>query len=678
VPNTQPTRRLAAILFTDIVGSTTMMQKDEQSAVSINNRYVTVLKQLVSAHHGEILNDYGDGSLCTFSSATQAVRCAMEMQQEFQLEPKVPLRMGLHVGEIFFENEKVFGDGVNVASRVQSIGVANSILFSSEINSKIKNQQEFKSVLVGRFHFKNVDEPMEVFALANEGFIVPNKKKIEGKLLEKKSSAKKTLVTFALFLIAGLITFFVYRQFFRSVNLANKEKFIAVLPFTNMSSDKDNEYFSDGMTDETITQVSKIVSLKVISRSSAMQYKNTKKPLKQIAEELGVSFILLGGIQKLGDSVRINAQLIDAATDQDVWAEKYDRNIKELFAIQSDVAQNIANALQTKLSPTEKINIAKHYTENVEAYKLYRKGRWFWDKRSKDSYDSAEAYYLQAIQLDPDYALAYAGLADCYTYNQKGLSQLEAIPIASDYTSNALMLDSNLAEALTTKAFIQSHFNYDWKGAKVIFEKIIRDNPNYALAHLYYGNVLFFTGNSQAGINETKKALALDPLSSVINMVLGREYYESRNYEQAITQLEKTIHLNPKFVSAYIHLGYALLQKKLYPQAIEAFSKLPPKSFDLGFNGTLLLSYAYSVSGDKKKGQDEFAKISKEDYQSLSPAIIAQFDISMGNFDEALTQLERGYNIHSMVMIALKIDPVYDPIRNEPRFKALLKKAGFE
>jgi len=675
VPNTQPTRRLAAILFTDIVGSTTMMQKDEQSAVLVNKRYITVLKQLVSLHAGEILNDYGDGSLCVFSSATQALRCAMEMQQQFQLEPKVPMRMGLHVGEIFFENEKVFGDGVNVASRVQSIGVANSILFSSEINSKIKNQQEFKSVLIGRFHFKNVDEPMEVFALANEGLVMPVKKKIEGKLLEKKSTGKRNLTAISLLFLAGVISFFVYRQFFMSVTFS-KEKFIAILPFVNMSSDKQNEYFSDGMTDETITQVSKIVSLKVISRSSSMQYKNTKKPLKQIADELGVSFILSGGIQKSGDSVRINAQLIDAATDQHIWAEHYDGSIKELFAIQSDVAQNIANALQTKLTATEKINLSKHYTENVEAYKLYRKGRWYWDKRTKETYDSAEAYYHQAIQLDPDYALAYAGLADCYTYNQKGLTQLEAIPIASVYISKALILDSNLAEALTTKAFIQFAFQYDWKGAKLIFEKIIRDNPNYAIAHLYYGNVLFLTGNAQAGINETKKALALDPLSSVFNMVLGREYFHIRKYDQSISQLQKTIRLNPKFKSGYVHLGLAYLQKKLYPQAIDAFSKIDSNTFDLGYNGKLFLSYTYSVSGDKKKAVDEFNKISREDFLKIDPCQLAQYYISLGNFSEALKLLEHGFDIHSIFIGGIGVDPAFDPIRNEPRFKALLKKSG--
>jgi TolB-like protein/class 3 adenylate cyclase/cytochrome c-type biogenesis protein CcmH/NrfG len=675
----QQTRRLAAILFTDIVGSTSMMQKDEQHAISINKRYVAVLKECVLPRGGEILNDFGDGSLCTFHSATEALRCAIEMQQQFQLEPKVPLRIGLHVGEIFFEDGKVFGDGVNVASRVQSLGIANSILFSSQINSQIKNQQEFKSVSVGRFHFKNVDEPMEVFALTNEGLTVPKKEELTGKLKEIEiESLRKKLIVVAVALLLLITGFFLYKQFFGHTDFAEKEKSIAVLPFTNMGNDKANEYFSDGMTDEIITQVSKIPSLKVISRTSAMQYKNSTKSLKQIAEDLGVSFVLEGEIEISGDSVRINARLIEASSDQHIWGDKYDRNIKELFTIQSEVAENIANALQTKLTPEQKKNLSKHYTENIEAYKLYRKGRWFWDKRDKVSYDSAEANYQRAIELDPDYALAYSGLADCYIYNQQGLSQMEGIQIARDYTNKALLLDSNLAEALTTKAFIQAYEYYGQGGANEAFKKIIRDNPNYAFAHLYYGNDLSFTGNSAAAINETKKALALDPLSSVINMVLGRDYYYARNYDQAIIQLQKTKILNPNFKNTYWVLGNIFIQKKLYSQAIDAYSKLPPTTFELGLNGTLLLSYAYAASGDKIKAKSEFDKISKEDYTKVDPTLVAQFYISLGNFNEALTQLERGFNLHSILMSALKVEPPYDPIRNEPRFKILLRKMNLE
>ena len=209
----QQNRQLAAILFTDIVGYTAMMQKDEQHAVSVNKRYIDILQQYVLSHGGEIVNDYGDGSLCIFSSATAALRCSIEMQQQFQTAPKVPLRVGLHVGEVFFEHGKVFGDGVNVASRVQSLGIANSILFSSEICSKIKNQQEFKSVSLGRFHFKNVDEPMEIFALANEGLMVPRKEDMSGKLKEiKKKSARRKWIIITSALVLLIAAFFIYKN----------------------------------------------------------------------------------------------------------------------------------------------------------------------------------------------------------------------------------------------------------------------------------------------------------------------------------------------------------------------------------------------------------------------------------------------------------------------------------
>jgi TolB-like protein len=601
------------------------------------------------------------------------------MQQQFQTAPKVPLRVGLHVGEVFFEHGKVFGDGVNVASRVQSLGIANSILFSSEICSKIKNQQEFKSVSLGRFHFKNVDEPMEVFALVNEGLAVPKKEELTGKLkeIEKKSSVRKWIIT-AVSVISLAVSYFIYQNFFHAIGFSG-ERTIAVLPFENTGNPDSEEYISDGITQDIINNLSKISSLqKVIGWFSVRSFRNTTKSLKQIADELGVVAILSGTIQKHEGKVHIIAELIEAGTNKRLWGDEFEYQNKDILSIQTEIAEEIVTALKINVTPEEKKNLAKHYTENVDAYKYYRKGRAFWDLRTAASYDSAEANYKKALELDPDYAIAYAGLADCYTFNQQGLSQMEAIQIARDYNNKALMLDSNLTEALTTRAFIQSHYDYDWKGAKVALEKIIHDNPNYSIAHLYYGNVLTFTGNIEAGINETKKALALDPLSSAINMVLGRSYYYSRNYDQAITQIQKTVALNPRFWSAYVVLGNSFLRKKLYPQAIGAFSKLPPGMYDVGATGMMAMSYAYAFTGDTIKAKEEFNKISKEDYAKLAPVTIAPFYIYMSNFDEALTQLEKALDAHALGMIALKVDPIYDPIRNEPRYKALLKKANFE
>lgn len=675
----EPTRRLAAILFTDIVGSTAMMQKDEQTAVAVNKHYVDVLKEIVPSHNGEILNDYGDGSLCIFSSATEAMRCAVMIQQRLQSEPKVPLRLGLHIGEIFFENDKVFGDGVNVTSRVQSLGIANSILFSSEICSKIKNQKEFKSVSLGKFYFKNVDEPIEIFALANEGLTVPKKEELSGKLkeIEKKPTAKKWIIT-ALAVALLTVSYFVYQVFFHTAGFSG-EKTVAVLPFENTGSPDSEEYISDGITQDVINNLSKISSFqKVIGWFSVKSFRNTTKSLKEIADELGVAAILSGTIQKSEGKVHIIAELIEAGTNKRLWGDDFEYDNKDILSIQAEIAGEIVTALKINVTPEEKKSLSKQYTENIEAYKYYRKARAFWDGRNAAGYDSAEANYKKALELDPDYAIAYAGLADCYTYNQQGISHTEAIQIARDYTNKALMLDSNLTEALTTKAFIQSHYDYDWKGAKLAFEKIIRDNPNYPVAHLYYGNVLVFTGNMEAGIKETKKALALDPLSSVINMVLGRDYYLSRSYDQAISQIQKTIALNPEFLSAYVVLGNSFLQKKMYSEAIDAFSKLPSGMFDVGTNGTILLSYAYAFSGDKRRAKEEFGKMSKEEYFKIQPLQIAEFYLSVGNFEEGLTQLERGIDTHSLATVFLKVEPLLDSVHDEPRYKALLKKGNFD
>ena len=672
------TRRLAAILFTDIVGSTTMMQKDEQGAMLVHKRYASVLKEYVLPHGGEILNDFGDGSLCCFGSATEALRCAVEIQQQFQAEPKVPLRLGLHVGEIFFEDGKVFGDAVNVASRVQSLGIANSILFSSEICSKIKNQPEFKSVSLGRFHFKNVDEPMEVFALANDGLIVPRKEEMSGKLkeIQKMSARKKWIVATSVFVLL-VAAFFIYKNLSATGGFTG-DKSIAVLPFENSGANNSEEYISDGITQDIINNLSKVTSLqKVIAWFSVKGFKNTKKSVKQIADELGVGAILTGTIERESDNIHIIAELVDVSSGKRLWGEDYNYKIKDILSIQSSLAGEIVNALRASLTPEEKKNLSKHYTENVEAYRFYRKGRAFWDQRNRASYDSAEVYYKKAIDLDPDYALAYSGLADCYTFNQKGLSQKEAIPIAKEYAQKALSLDSTLTEAWTTIGFIQSHFEYDWNAAKILFEKIIKSDPNYPTAHLYYGNVLLTLGKTDEAFAETKKALALDPLSGVINYVLGRDFYLSKKYDSAIIQLRKNLNLNPKFINSYVPLGEAYAQKKMYADAINAFSKLPKVTWDLGSNGLLFLSYTYYLSGDPTNGKILFNQVSKQDLLA-APYYTAYVYLSMHNFNEALNQLEYAYQIRAIHMPFITDDPMLDALRNEPRFKAIIKKLNLE
>ena len=674
-------RQLAAILFTDIVGSTAMMQKDEQAAVSLSKRYVAVLKQFVSSHGGEILNDYGDGSLCTFSSATEALRCAIEMQQQFQMEPKVPLRIGLHVGEIFFEDGKVFGDSINVASRVQSLGIANSILFSSEINSKIKNQQEFKCVSIGKFHFKNIEEPMEIFALSNKGLVVPKKEELTGKLKEiEKRSFRKKLIIAMIAVILLVVSFLIYKNFSTTESVSATEKSIAVLPFENAGVSDSEIYLSEGISQDIINNLSKLSSLqKVIAWYSVKSFKKTTKSVKQIGDELGVRVILTGTIQRHADKIQVTAELIDVNTNERLWGDSYDYSLEDILSIQREVSQSIAATLKTKLTPAEKREISKHYTDNVEAYKFYRRGRYFLDARTVEGFDSAEINYKKAIKLDPDYALAYSGLADLYIYNPRGLTQREAIPIASDYANKALLLDSTLGEALTTLGFIQSTFDYDWAKSKVTLEKAIAYNPNYPDAHKFYGNLLQYTGESvEQGINEIKKGLALDPLSVNLNYVLGRNYYLAKKYDSAYGQLKKTLVIGPNFNLAKGNLAYTLLAKKNYSEAFEVIKQIDRTGTSkTNYYQGATLSYAYAVSGDKARARAELEKTITE-FPDQTPYHLAGIYVLLNDYDEAFSNLEKAYEMRDLFMYLLKVDPTFDSIRNEPRFIALMKKMHLE
>ena len=355
-------RHLAAILFTDIVGYTAMMQQDEQNAVTITKRYASVLKQLVPSHGGEILNDYGDGCLCSFPSATEAVRCAIQIQKQLRDAPKVPLRIGLHIGEVLLEDGKIFGDGVNVASRIQSLAQGNSILFSKEIFDKIRNQPDFKSVSLGKFEFKNVDEPMEVFALANEELVIPKREELSGKLKEvqKGSSRKKWIVASSVLVVLAVAAFFISGKWKNKNGFKGKDRSVVILPFDNYTNSPEEASFIDGITEEITTQLAKIADIKVIGRTSAVFFKNSKKPLDQIAETLGVSAYLEGSVQREGNTVRITAQLIDANTQEHIWADRYDRDLKDIFSMQSEVAQEIARQLHAKLTDAEKGRINKN------------------------------------------------------------------------------------------------------------------------------------------------------------------------------------------------------------------------------------------------------------------------------------------------------------------------------
>jgi len=671
----QQNRQLAAILFTDIVGYTAMMQQNELQAVAVVKRYISILQQAVPAHFGTILNDYGDGSLCSFPSATQAIQCAIALQLQFRNDPVVPLRIGLHVGEIFFEGEKVLGDGVNVASRIQSLGQANTILFSKEIFDKIRNQPDFTSVSLGAFEFKNVDDPVEVFALANEGLSVPAKQSLSGKLknVSKKKGTGKWIVS-AVVVVLLVAIFFGYKKYYHEPGFVKSEKSIAILPFQIIGSTGDN--IASGLVEDILIHLSKIKEFdKVISNKSSSKYKDGKMNLKEIGEELDAVYLVTGSIEVDNGKIRVRAQLIDSRNENTVWADNYTKENAQVFDLQTELATQIVAALKTQITPEEKIGLSKRYTDNIEAYKYYLTGRALWSARNRANFDSAEANFKRAIALDPQYALAYAGIADCYTYNYKGMPQTEAISIARENANIALSIDSNLSEGLTTIGFIQHNFDYQWDKAKATLQKAIALDPNNATAHLYYGNALQYSGETEHGLKETEKAAQLDPVGFASNWVLGRNYYFAKRYDDAITQIKKAQKFAPKNSDVcYWSLGLVYLAKKMNQEAMEEYDKIPPGAENAIDNVDVMKGYAYAKTGNKAKAIELVEKAIKEDPHGYPSYRVAQVYLALGDINQALNYLEESYRNHGLHMFIIKVDPVFDPIRNEPRFIALMKK----
>ena len=456
-----------------------------------------------------------------------------------------------------------------------------------------------------------------------------------------------------------------------------QDKSIAVLPFANLSHDPDNAYFAAGIQDEIITRLSKIADLKVVSCTSTQRFKGASDDVPAIAAQLGVGNILEGSVQRTGDQVRVNVQLIKAETDTHLWADTLDRKLNDIFGVESEIARSIAEALQAKLTGSEQRAIDANPTENTDAYQLYLKGRYFWNKRTGQNLSKAADYFNQAIAVDPKYALAYVGLADSYILMPLygGGAPRDWYPKAKLAAEKALELNAGSAEAHTSMAQILCYYDIDPGRAAKEFERAIQLNPNYSTAHQWYGSsALTALGRFNEAIAEVKKAIELDPLSLVINTDLGRTYYHSRRYDDAIAQLRKTIDLAPDFYYAHWNLGSALMCKGDVRSAIEEFQKARDLEDDPSMLG--LLADALGVSGDRAKAiklRDQLITISKQRY--VSAYCFALVALGLGDKEEALRQLEKGYQDRAGEVVRfIKVEPLLDPLRSDPRFEALVQK----
>jgi TolB-like protein/Tfp pilus assembly protein PilF len=464
-------------------------------------------------------------------------------------------------------------------------------------------------------------------------------------------------------------------------NVANlPAKSIAILPFENLSRDPDNAYFTEGIQDEILARLAKIADLKVISRTSTQRYKSSPDDLPQIAKRLGVSNILEGSVQKTADRVRVTVQLIHAASDAHLWGETYDRSLTDVFAAESDIAKAIADTLRAKLTGSEQHALTARPTENTEAHQLYLRGRYFWNKRTGADFKKAIDYFNQAIEKDPNYALAYGGLADAYVLlpAYAEASPKDSLPQAKAAAAKALELDSTLGEAHATLANALVAYDLNLAEANREFRRAIELNPNYATAHQWYAESgLVPLGQFDEAIAEARRALELDPLSLVINADLGTTLTNARRYDEAIEQLRKTVEMDPGFYYAHWTLGNALELKGRNDEAIAEYKKAIALNDDP--LPLALLGHLYAKIGRKGealailKQLRELRESSKQRY--VSPYNLALIHIGLGEKDKAIQLLEETYEERDGYNIAfLKGEPMLDPLRGDPRFEALVQK----
>ena len=456
---------------------------------------------------------------------------------------------------------------------------------------------------------------------------------------------------------------------------------IAVLPLKNLSDDREQDYFADGMTEALITDLGKVGALRVISRTSVMRYKDSTKALPEIARELQVDALVEGTVTRAGDRLRITANLIQAAPERHLWADSYERNLSDVIALQNDVARSIAQQIQVQLTPEEHVKLSASRPVDPEAYKLYIKGRYFWVKRNRESFERAMDYFRQAIAKDPTYAAPYSGLADCYvlfgsSFDVGGQAPNEVQPKAKAAALQALELDNSLADAHNSIAYVKLTYDWDWTGAEAEFKRSLALNPGYAHGHHWHAHLLLSSGRAEEALAESNRALELDPVSPIINLHLGWHYLYTRQYDRAIEQLKKTLELDPDYALAHWYLGLAYEQKRMYTEALREMGRakdLLPKNLAVLCD----IGHLYAASGNHANAQKVIAVLNQEAAQRyVNQYELALIYIGLGENEQAFTSLEHAFREHSDMLVYLKVDPRLDPIRSDTRFVELLRRVG--
>lgn len=631
-------RKLAAIMFTDVVGYTALAQENESGTIRLLEEHQRLIRPIFVSHGGREVKTIGDAFLVEFPSALDALLCSIAIQQLMH-DRKVArgdtfsIRIGVHVGDVMVRGDDIVGDAVNIASRIEPLALAGGVCISGEVYSQVRNKSDIQFISMGEQALKHVNTPVSVYKA-----VMP----------WDKDGADTT------------------------TQLDSKR--VAVLPFVSLSPDPNDEFFADGLTEELITKISFVKGLEVIARTSAMNYKKEKKSASQIGKELRAGTLLEGSVRKAGNRIRITTQLINANTESHLWAENYDRDLNDIFEVQSSVAENVAGALKIRLLDMERRRIEKTGPSNPEAYQEYLKGVFFGRKFDEENNRKSIQHLERALEIAPNYPEAMAYLGGQYFYMAfAGYDPMDKSLRGKELIWRALTLDEEIPEAHFSMGLWSYYFEYDWEKAESEFRRALELNPNFVDAHTLYASFLDMLGRTEESLTEIGKSLELDPLTPMTQEFAGSMYHDAGMFDEALAHYHTAAQMDP--LMGHFGIGWTLFLMGRTEEGIKELER--DVAISKSSRSKAFLAYAYATTGKREEALKLVDEIKSSKNRGGVAEALGIANAGLGEKKLAVEWLERAYEEHSLNPYFYRSQSLKN-LRDEANFKELVKKMGLD
>jgi class 3 adenylate cyclase/TolB-like protein/lipoprotein NlpI len=675
-------RQLAAIMFTDIVGYTALMGNNEKKAFELLSKNREIQKPIIEKYNGRWIKEIGDGVMASFTTASDAVNAAMKIQEACNAAKIFKLKIGIHLGEVVFENEDVYGDGVNIASRIETLGTGSSVLISKSIRDQVKNNTEFQISSLGSFEFKNVEEAVEVFAISNTGFVVPKRDAMQGKLKKFKNKTTKRLIITAATIVLVTAIILSWNLFIPKTSHVTQRS-LAILPFETPQKDSSLLYLSDGIPENLINRLSSFPEVKVFARSATFKLPDSSKSISSLKKLLNADVVLTGQLHQNDGVYYLSCQLVDATNQNQIWGNKYRMTGDDISRVEDSIITSLMDPLRITLADKSK-GVQQNKSVNPQAYAEYLKGRFLSYGSTPEESEKALGHFREAIRIDPKYAAAYAAIANEKIVQNlfSTASQKEIINEARTAILAAKALDPNLAEIYTSEGALKFYYDWDWQGAGESYKKALELDPGNATIYIRYSATLADVGRYKEALPLADKAAELDPVSISSLHNLGWTNLIAGNFQKSADAFQKALDLHPSWVWGYIKQAYANIFLNQYDKALANAAKAE-KLFKDGWGSELLqvtLVFIYSKCNQKEKADAVMNRFFK--YASANK-IEDPWDLSYiyylkGDYQKANEWEEKAVAERSPAAYLLNIPMFYDKQYFESAsHQRILKKMGF-